>query len=200
MKSSTPDFRHAHRSHVVCIPGERPAALDSLRAELAVEHRPSTPTEELLVDEMAQNYWRMKRYRYLEASMWVAEQNSADGKLSADLEVVQWTISSGMAAHYQRCLAASERAFYKALNTLRSLQKERGFVFTKSSEPVAEPAATVAPEPEHSIARTATAEVGFVFTNTPKAADGFVFSNSQIEAEQKSGFVFAKPNEEKTTT
>jgi hypothetical protein len=199
-----PEFPHAHPSQLVCIPGERADALDNLRAELAAEHRPATTTEELLVDEMAQHYWRMKRYRYLEASMWMAEERAADGKLTANLEVVQWTISSGIAAHYHRCLVAAERAFYKALNSLRGMQKERGFVFTDSSEQT-----TAAPEPVRKLAEStrtaaASAEVGFVFAESsktpsgfvpaksPEASVGFVPATPQRSAEHQSGFVPAK--------
>jgi hypothetical protein len=181
-----PGFSFAHPSPLVCIPGERPDALDSLRTELAAEHRPATATEELLVDEMAQNYWRMKRYRYLEASMWMSDERGADGKLNANLELVQWTISSGIAAHYHRCLAAAERAFYKALNTLRAVQKERGFVFSTSQTAESQPSSDTG-----ETARAASSgSGGFVFSSGLEAAaaisaaqtpDGFVFTNCEIE-------------------
>jgi hypothetical protein len=215
-----PEFPHAHSSELVCIPGERADALDCLRSELAAEHRPATVTEELLVDEMAQHYWRMKRYRYLEASMWMADERGADGKLTANLELVQWNISSGCAAHYHRCLVSAERAFYRALNSLRGMQKERGFVFTNSSEVPSRLSDASEPKTQAATAghsgfvfssdttappqSSSRSESGFVFTNSPTASAhapqaevGFVFANPQkpaqvAPAQTESGFVFTK--------
>jgi hypothetical protein len=130
-------FKHGFYSKSVCIPGEDPAGLDALSADLRAEHQPATTTEELLVDELAQHYWRMKRYRYLESTMWQAEERGADGKLTANLECVVWTIESGIAPFYQRALASAERAFYKALNALRQEKKQRGFVPASDSLPAA---------------------------------------------------------------
>jgi hypothetical protein len=183
VRTVMPEFPHAPKSQLVCIPGENPVRLDLLRADLAAEHRPATPTEELLVDEMAQHYWRMKRYRYLETSMWMADESAADGKLSANLELVQWTISSGIAAHYQRCLASAERAFYRALNALRGIQKERGFVFSNPQSELAEPAA----KPDTQTKAAASGSSGFVFTSENAGMESKLENNAL-----QSGFVPAK--------
>jgi hypothetical protein len=194
-----PEFQHTPHSEIVCIPGENPKSLDALIADLRAEHQPTTPTEELLVDEMAQNYWRMKRYRQLEASMWMSDERSPDGKLTANLDLVQWTVSSGIATHYQRAMTSAERAFYRALTALRGLQKQRGFVFSTSPEQPAEPVSSTS----HSTkARAAgSVEVGFVFSSEPSSAQatpsGFVPANPAIPAKLEpvtgSGFVFANP-------
>lgn len=68
-ESHPPAFRHSHASKHLCIPGEDPGKLDALRAELRAEHQPATVTEELLVDEIAQHFWNMKRYRSFQSSM-----------------------------------------------------------------------------------------------------------------------------------
>ena len=111
-----------------CIPGENPEDLDALRADLRAEHQPASPTEEILVDELAHHYWRINRYRYLETHMWAEQGRGQDGGLDADVNRVLWMIDHGMAALYHRTLTSAERSFHKTLKTLQETKKARGFV------------------------------------------------------------------------
>ncbi len=69
-KSSQNRFKHGVYSKQVVAPGEDPAELDELRAKLRDEHQPANTTEEILVDELAQHYWRMRRIRCQEVGPW----------------------------------------------------------------------------------------------------------------------------------
>jgi hypothetical protein len=60
--SSKNALKHGIYSKFACIPGEDPEKLDALREDLRVEHQPASLTEEILVDELAHHYWRIKRY------------------------------------------------------------------------------------------------------------------------------------------
>ncbi|MBV9267736.1 MAG: hypothetical protein JO061_16325 [Acidobacteriaceae bacterium] len=111
--SSRNSFKHGLYSKELVIPGEDPAELDSLKADLIAEHQPGNTTEEILVNEMAEHYWRLKRFRRVEAAL------MSDGNF--------------MIAHasaIQRFMTSAERGFHKALKTLREVQKARGFVPT----------------------------------------------------------------------
>jgi hypothetical protein len=115
-------FKHGLYSKQLVIRGEDPAELDALKADLIAEHQPATVTEEILVNEMAEHYWRLKRFRHTEATLLNAEI-----LVMSQIEAVQ------------RFMNSAERGFHKALKTLCELQKARGFVSTKSLAPAADP-------------------------------------------------------------
>jgi hypothetical protein len=103
-----PSFKHSLYSKQLVVKGEDPAELDALKADLIAEHQPGNLTEEILVNEMAEHYWRLKRYRRLEAMLF--ERDTL-------------VISQLTAVH--RFMNAAERGFHKALKTLRELQKRK---------------------------------------------------------------------------
>ena len=121
--SSKNAFKHGMYSKSACIPGENPEDLDALRADLRAEHQPASPTEEILVDELAHHYWRINRYRYLETHMWAEKGRGEDGGLDADVNRVLWMVDHGMAALYHRTLTSAERSFHKTLKTLQETKK-----------------------------------------------------------------------------
>jgi hypothetical protein len=106
-------FKHGLYSKQLILPGEDPAELDALRADLRREHQPATTTEEILVNELAEHYWRLRRMRKFEARA-----------MSAD------NFETGLAILpiIQRTMASAERGFHKSLKTLTELQRQRGFV------------------------------------------------------------------------
>ena len=125
-RSARNSFKHGLYSQQLIIEGEDPAEFDQLRATLRAEHQPLHSTEEILVDELAQHFWRMRRFRALEARAWSPENLDA------------WC-ENGLLALIQRSMSSAERAFHKALATLTKLQKHRpanhsGFVPPKSYE------------------------------------------------------------------
>ncbi len=144
--SSRNSFKHGLCSKQLVIPGEDPAELDALKASLFAEHQPACETEAILVNEMAEQFWRIRRARAFEANLLQAEFN----------------LSHMNAA--QRLMSSAERGFHKALKTLRELQKARGFVpqnqvASGADLRTAMPAAVPAPE-----------SLGFVLQNGPQTA------------------------------
>ena len=61
--------RHGLTGKQIVVPGEDAALYDSLRANLLQQYTPATETEAILVDEAAQNYWRLQRARRIEAQV-----------------------------------------------------------------------------------------------------------------------------------
>ncbi len=159
--SSKNAFKHGLYSKSACIPGENPEDLDALRADLRAEHQPASPTEEILVDELAHHYWRINRYRYLETHMWAAQGRGEDGGLDADVNRVLWMIDHGMAALYHRTLASAERSFHKTLKTLQETKKARGFVS------------------QSQLARTLVSAAPAIKPTAHKAVSGFLPQNSE---------------------
>ena len=125
-RSARNSFKHGLYSQQLVIEGEDPAEFDQLRATLRAEHQPLNSTEEILVDELAQHFWRMRRFRALEARAWSPENLDT------------WC-ENGLLALIQRSMSSAERAFHKSLATLQKLQKDcpahhSGFVPAKSDE------------------------------------------------------------------
>ncbi|HZQ53194.1 MAG TPA: hypothetical protein VFB14_13410 [Bryobacteraceae bacterium] len=117
-RSSRNSFKHGLYSKQLVLPGEDPAELNQLKADLFAEHQPINTTEELLVSEMAEQYWRIRRFRQHEAKAWETPDTDRCLKLLSQI---------------QRLMSAAERGFHKALSALRQLQKARGFVPTNSA-------------------------------------------------------------------
>lgn len=108
-------FKHGTYSRQLVVPGEDPGALDILRASLFAEHQPSNTTERILVNEMAEHYWRLKRFRRIEAALYRESAANPTLPLSQLFAV-------------QRFMTNAERSFHKSLAALRALQRARGFV------------------------------------------------------------------------
>ncbi|MDQ2775066.1 MAG: hypothetical protein M3Y57_09135 [Acidobacteriota bacterium] len=115
--SSRNSFKHGLYSKALIYPDENPAELDALKADLRAEHQPVNTTEEILVNEMAEQFWRIRRWREREAGL----MSYTDPKIG----VVAVT---EMMPIFQRLMSAAERGFHKSLSSLRQLQKDRGFV------------------------------------------------------------------------
>ncbi len=106
--SSMNAMSHGLTSRMVVLAGEDPAQFQFLRRGLLKEHQPATPTEKLLVEEMAQAHWRLERVRRRQDQAFDTE--ALDTKLLALL---------------QRYATGFERTFFKSLETLKKLQRER---------------------------------------------------------------------------
>lgn len=115
-RSSQNSFKHGLYSKQLVLASEDPAELEQLRASLRAEHQPANTTEEILVNEIAENFWRLRRMRQLEARTLEPENVSDLDNMLAMIKLIQ------------RTMASAERAFHKSLAVLRQLQKDRGFV------------------------------------------------------------------------
>ena len=120
-------FDHALCAEDLVIAGECPASLDQLRASLCEEHQPATTTECMLVNEIAEQFWRIRRMRACET------RGMQPDNIDASFE-------TGLLAFVARNMAAAERGLHKAITTLRRLQADRGFVPSKAKEPAPAPA------------------------------------------------------------
>ncbi len=130
--SSRNSFKHGLYSKALIYPGENPAELDAIKADLRADHQPANTTEEILVNEMAEHFWRVRRWREREARLMTVEATPAG--------VVAFT---EMLPLIQRLMSAAERGFHKSLATLRQLQKDRGFVPQLSENAAGEETAAV---------------------------------------------------------
>ena len=106
--SSANSLKHGLAAGRLIIPGEDREDFEALLNDLVAEHAPATPTEEMLVQQIAQSWWLMHRA--------IRIQNQAFLETWCDMKKL---------ALFLRYQTTYERAFYRALNSLKKLQKER---------------------------------------------------------------------------
>ena len=102
--------RHGLVGKFLFLPGESAEEFHKLQEGLRAEHSPATPTETLLIENMAQHYWLQQRAIRLQGRCF-----DEAGACNAEKEL----------ALYLRYHTTHERAFYKSLNTLLKLRAEK---------------------------------------------------------------------------
>ena len=107
------NFRHglAPSSEFYVLPSEMQSDFDKLLDGFRDEHRPTTPTEEALVQALAEHHWLRHRALRLEESCF-------------DFTTGQ-VIDAQKLSLYLRYQTTHERAFHKALNDLLKLRAEK---------------------------------------------------------------------------
>ena len=93
------------------LPSESQTEFNQLLAEFQQEHQPTTPTEEALVQAIAEHHWLRHRAMRLEESCF----DYTTGQIIDDRKL----------ALYLRYQTTHERAFHKALNDLLKLRAEK---------------------------------------------------------------------------
>jgi hypothetical protein len=109
LASSRNATQHGLAGGQIIIPGEDPAAFDSLLSALLAEHQPANTTEELLVAEIAQSHWLTQRALRL-------QNNCFNDSGEVDTKRL---------ALFLRYQTTHQRAFHKALSALLTFQKTR---------------------------------------------------------------------------
>jgi len=124
--SSRNNFRHGLTGHAfVFLDFEDPDRYELILTALRGEHQPTTPTEEILIEKMAQHHWLSQRVLYLQ---------------TVELEVDIFNSEADRTvAKYIRYQAHYDRLFQRALHDLLKLRAERrkaeiGFESQKRAE------------------------------------------------------------------
>lgn len=150
LASSRNSLKHGLASAQLIIPGEDPAAFDALLADLLHDHQPANPTEQLLVQEMAQSYWLTQRALRFQNECFTAEG-----------------VDQKRLALFLRYQTTHERAFHKALNTLIRLKKDRARGFVSQEPAEARPEIGFVSQNATSAGLGSLSEIGFVSQNDP---------------------------------
>jgi hypothetical protein len=104
-------FRHGLAGAFTVLPSEDQDEFDHLLAALRAEHQPSTPTETILVERMAQHHWLSRRAQRLQ-----------DIVMGDDLPEKQQDRQFALYLRYQ---TTNDRAFHRALADLLKLRAEK---------------------------------------------------------------------------
>ena len=135
-KSSLNRLSHGFASSTRFVKGEDPAVFNLLLDDLISEHQPATPTEQILVEQMAHHHWINLRATRLQ-----------DHEIACHLQIGMTPAKLGLFIRYQ---TSAERSFHKAHTELLKAQKQRqnskiGFE-SKKPEVAPEPPAKSEPE------------------------------------------------------
>jgi hypothetical protein len=109
--SSINNFRHGLAGAFTVLPSEDRDEFDALLCGLRAEHQPSTITEEILVQKMAQHYWLSQRAQRLQ-----------DITMGEDLPAKDQDRQFALFLRYQ---TTNDRAFHQCLNQLLKLRTEK---------------------------------------------------------------------------
>jgi hypothetical protein len=121
--SSANAFRHGLTSARIVIPGEDPAEYDAMREDLLRLHAPANAIERALVEELAASSWRLQRAHRVETAVltkWSADAPDPDAAIAAAMLEKPKELDRLI-----RYITAHERAFYRAMDKLAKVQKER---------------------------------------------------------------------------
>ena len=146
--------RHGLTSKQLIIPGEDPAAFESLEADLINSYHPANLHEQILITKIAENLWRPLRVRGIETTTFRLRMSSTTPApvIPGECRLRTPANETEAAAHtfdnLRRYEAAIERTYYRAIDHLVKLQKKRratvttqkanpeiGCVSQKSTEP-----------------------------------------------------------------
>jgi hypothetical protein len=122
-RSSLNAFKHGLTSSKIVLPGEDPAEYDAFRADILEQYQPANAIEQILVEELAAAGWRLNRSRAVETEILKKLMGDA-----ADSSVGLATVFVEKPKEFNRLLrylTSIERAYYRVLDKLTRLQKER---------------------------------------------------------------------------
>jgi hypothetical protein len=147
-------LKHGFASEILVLPGESLPDFENLFDSLEAEHQPATPTEVILVRQMAMASWRIRRLVHMEAAYYRLCRSTLDVHFKAyytDLTepdrqaIIAERDCSHTLINFSRYEARLERSFHKSLTALHRLRAERKSEVTDQSQftaraPAAKPA------------------------------------------------------------
>jgi len=104
------NFRHGLSGAFQVLPSEDAAAFNAMQTSLIEEHQPSTITESIFLQKMAQSFWLSQRAVNLQNSCFTGEPLSPQQEKPLAL--------------YLRYQTTHDRAFHQALNNLLKLRSQ----------------------------------------------------------------------------
>ena len=113
-------------AHLV-LPGEDPAAFDSLLESLRTEHIPASPTEDFLIQQMAQSQWKLLRVAAIEQQILFAamgDDSIVDRPASRLANIFLEGASAAQALdRLARYEAAARRVWFQSLRQIADLRR-----------------------------------------------------------------------------
>ena len=140
--------RHGLTGKRLVLESENPAEYEALRQDLIESYQPANATELMLVEEIAQNFWRLQRARNIEAENMNINAGGAD-------PIIAFNCGQTYFDTIRRYMTTIERAWHRAMQQLEHTQAlrrknaplESGFV-SQTPKPAPPNVISIAPQPE----------------------------------------------------
>jgi hypothetical protein len=142
-------IRHGLTGKQIVMPGEDASAYEELRQGLRQSYRPANEAENILVDQIAANAWRLMRAQRVETAFFA---KLTEGAKDPDAALAEAFLEKPKElARMHRYVAAAQNAYYKAITQLAKLQKERAAFAEEEIGFVSYPESTlvIRQEPSH---------------------------------------------------
>jgi hypothetical protein len=126
-------LKHGLTSSILVLEGESAADFEDLLDSLEAEHQPSTPTELILVRQIAMAAWRLQRLYHMEGGLYSIRRVDLQQRFddytelntSDELAVVAHYDSSNTLMNFSRYEARLDRTLHKALTALHRYRVQR---------------------------------------------------------------------------
>jgi len=147
--------KHGLTSKILVLDGEQESDFTELLASLEAEHWPATPSEEILVRQLAMASWRLRRLYHVEAAVFAVrltdlEEDMEDDYTTKlpDIERLAYVAIDdarrrSVLDNLSRYESRLERSFYKALHELQRLHAAPKTKMQNQTQ--SDPAATLKP-------------------------------------------------------
>ena len=140
--SSRNNTRHGLTAKQLLLDTEDPAQYEALRKDLIDSYRPANGAELMLVEEIAQNFWRLQRARNIEAENMNMNAGGAD-------PIIKFGCAQAQFDNIRRYMTSIERAWHRAMQQLDRMQSIRARQIAKEEVEVEaeqdEPTAAIEP-------------------------------------------------------
>ena len=110
--------RHGLSGKQVVVEGEDPARYEALRRDLIEAYQPANAAELTLVEDIAQNFWRLQRARAIEAETFNLWGNGSDPIIAMQAAQTEFD-------RIRRYMITIERAYHRAIDQLQETQQLR---------------------------------------------------------------------------
>jgi hypothetical protein len=126
-------LKHGMTADTAVLPFEDPNSYEQLREALIDHYQPANACEQMLVDLVVVNYWRLLRVRRVETAAFnlhIEAIRRRNGKSAAPTLEDDEAIAAAFGPHdtfrnLERYQSAVERSYFRAVETLRKAQNDR---------------------------------------------------------------------------
>ena len=134
-------LKHGLTSQILVLPGESISDFEHLLDSLEAEHQPTTPTEVILVRQMAMASWRLNRILHMEASQYHIRRSDLEDNFEEYYTNLTEPDRHAIIAaddktliNFARYEAQMERSFHRNLTALQRLRAQRKSEMTNQSQ------------------------------------------------------------------
>ncbi len=196
VRASLNALRHGFTSKQIVLNTEDEAAFQTFHAEFVDEYQPSSPTERMLVDEVAVAAWRLRRMQSLETALldvrFVLEPGFWDPETrnKFDQQDPSWTrfrqVEAFKTGDALECLsryeARARRSFYKALAELRRHKDQCRDPDTAVPGADAKPTKAIGRTQSLPVKSTSSRPIGFVLPTSFQVLQPLRLNVSEVHA------------------